>query len=51
MRILSEHDRVAIVTIAMITAVDIEKVARAYIAHMNELEDWIISQYYKKEEK
>ena len=49
MKILSEHDRVAIVTIAMTTGKDIDKVATEYLEQMNRLEDWLITTYYRKE--
>lgn len=45
---LDATDRRVVVAIAMITGVDLDKVAKAYEAHLNELESLIIEQYAKK---
>ena len=48
MKVITEHERIAIVTIAMITGVDLDKVAKAFLVHMNDLENWLVTDYYKE---
>lgn len=47
MKILTEHDRVAIVTIAMLTSIDVSIVAEDYLKKMDRLENWLVNEYYK----
>lgn len=48
MKVLSEHERIAIVTISIVTGEDLEKVARAFLYNSEKLEDWIVNTYYKQ---